>query len=471
MKSKIKKLKYRILLGYSLPIIISLGVSIIVYFKAQELLTQKELVDQAYLINENIKELAFDVQAMQRTSRGYLLEKNLTSLLAYQSAANDFDELAASLKNLVTDREQQDNLKNIVALSNQIKQSNNQLIALVDQNKVEQAIEQWRTGGFRELAQQLKNNVEEFERREKEILEARQQKQTAGIEDLTNLVILTALVSAVIAIALSLRISGGISRSIANTAAEVVNCTNDINASMKEQKNITTSQSTSVNQTSITLDELKASSQQATEQAEDAVANAYHVLTLVGGETKHQDYSVGDTGANLQEKVQQISQQITHLTDQVHQINQMASLVSDIANQTNMLALNASVEAVRAGKRGKGFGVVAGEIKKLADQSRKTAEDINQMVYKIHEATNTTVMVTQEGSKTVELVVSAVNQIVVNNQQISLSAQQQETAIGQIVNTMATVKQGAHETSEGITQVTQVTERLDQAAKDLEHLV
>lgn len=67
------------------------------------------------------------------------------------------------------------------------------------------------------------------------------------------------------------------------------------------------------------------------------------------------------------------------------------TLVSELANQTNMLTLNAAFEAVRAGEHGKGFGIVASEIWKLAHQSKKSAERINALVQDIQRATNSTV--------------------------------------------------------------------------------
>ena len=110
-----------------------------------------------------------------------------------------------------------------------------------------------------------------------------------------------------------------------------------------------------------------------------------------------------------------------------------------------MLALNAAVEAVRAGEHGKGFGVVASEIRKLADQSKKSAQRINALVQDIHRATNSTVKVTEEGRNIVESVVAAVNNIATNSQQISLNAKQQAIAIQQVVAAMNDLNQGARQ--------------------------
>jgi methyl-accepting chemotaxis protein len=187
----------------------------------------------------------------------------------------------------------------------------------------------------------------------------------------------------------------------------------------------------------------------------------------------------------LEKKVGAIAEQIVHLSEQANQIGSISQLVFDLANKTNMLALNSSVEAVRAGEHGKGFSVVANEIRKLADQSQRSAEKINVLVSEIQSAINSTVMVTDEGTKTVTAgvqiakttdqafagVADAVNTVVLNNQQISLNLKQQVDAIQQVVQAMDTINQGAKETATGINQTKVGTQQLNETALDLQQMV
>lgn len=104
----------------------------------------------------------------------------------------------------------------------------------------------------------------------------------------------------------------------------------------------------------------------------------------------------------LRQKIQIIAELILELSEHTQQIGSTIGIVEDIAEQTNMLALNAAVEAARAGEHGKGFAVVAGEIRKLADESKQATTKITSLIRDIQQATNSTVMATEEGSKEIE---------------------------------------------------------------------
>src|SRR5215475_6788611 len=99
------------------------------------------------------------------------------------------------------------------------------------------------------------------------------------------------------------------------------------------------------------------------------------------------------------------------------QIAGKIGIIDEIAYQTNLLALNAAVEAACAGEHGKGFAVVGAEIRKLADQSKKSAERIATLVSDIHNATNASVMATEEGTKTVSELAGSISEVFESTQQ------------------------------------------------------
>jgi methyl-accepting chemotaxis protein len=279
-------------------------------------------------------------------------------------------------------------------------------------------------------------------------------------------------------------IATGVNRRVEEVAQEITESSMDIATTMTQQERIANDQAASVNQTTTTMDELGASSRQSAEQAEAAAADARNALVLTEGGSKAVERTLTDMSA-LKAKVGEIAEQILRLSEQTSQIRNISGLVSDLATQTNMLALNAAVEAVRAGEHGKGFAVVASEIRKLADQSQKSTEKINGLVADIQSAINSTVIVTDEGSKTVQAslkiaketaeafegVTDAINNITLSTQQISLSAKQQAIAIQQVVEAMNSLNKVANQTAQGISQVKTGTDRLNSVAQNLKQIV
>ena len=257
-----------------------------------------------------------------------------------------------------------------------------------------------------------------------------------------------------------------------------------IAATMDEQERTLAEQASSVNETTTTVEELGATTRQTAQQADISSQGARQALDLTEKGTKSVNSTM--TGINdLQNKVGAIADQIVNLSEQTGQISSISKLVTDVANQTNMLALNAAVEAARAGEQGKGFTVVAGEIRKLAEQSKKSAEKINALVNDIQAAINSTIMVTDQGQKTaiegIQLaqnsattfkdIADAVNNVFVNSQQISMSSKQQAVAVQQVVSAMNAINLGAQETTTGIGQVKNAAGELNQSATTLKQLV
>ena len=292
------------------------------------------------------------------------------------------------------------------------------------------------------------------------------------------------LTAIILGIALSIAIAKPLDKALKGIINMIVSSSTEIAATIEQQERIAVQQAASVNQTTTTMDELGASSRQSAMQAESALENASHVLNMAAeGSKVVQKTQQGML--NLTEKVGGIAEQVLHLSQQTNQIANITNLVSDLANQTNMLAINATVEAVRAGEQGKGFGVVAREIRRLADQSQQSAAEINDLINDIQNAINKTVMVTDEGNTTLDNslkltegtaetfnhVANAINNVVVSSQQIYLNTKQQALAIDQVVDAMNALNKGAAEAASGITQSRIGTQKLNQAALNLRYVV
>ncbi|WP_241392652.1 methyl-accepting chemotaxis protein [Rippkaea orientalis] len=300
----------------------------------------------------------------------------------------------------------------------------------------------------------------------------------------TKLIKISIFILNIIVLFIIWRITENIASKLKKSLKTLATSSTEISATIEQQEEAINQQAASVNQTTTTMDELSASSRQSIEQATVAANAAQQVLRL----TEKGNESVQETlmgMEDLKEKVAAIAEQTVRLSGQTHQIGNISQVVTELANQTNMLALNAAVEAVKAGEEGKGFSIVASEIRKLADESKKSADQINNLVSEIQNAINITVMVTDEGNKTVKTEMEiaqetaeifadmeeAINYVVINNQQISLNIQQQDKAIQQVLEAMNNINRAAKETATGINQTKMGTRYLNQASQDLKGLV
>jgi methyl-accepting chemotaxis protein len=275
-----------------------------------------------------------------------------------------------------------------------------------------------------------------------------------------------------------------VAKTLTGSTTTLASTSSQIASAVEQQERYLAEQAASVNETTTTIEELGASSRQAAEQADASAAGAQQAIAISGDGAKIVSRAMNGM-TDLRGKVEAIANRIMDLSEQTAQISSISDMVADIANQTNMLSLNAAVEAARAGEQGKGFAVVAGEVRKLAEQSKKSAEKINTLVAEVQASINSTVMVTDEGTKTAQAsimlaeetaeafngIANSINNVFLNSQQIALSAKQQAVAVQQAVSAMNTINLGARETSAGVSQVKAATKDLAVTAKELQVIV
>ncbi len=309
-------------------------------------------------------------------------------------------------------------------------------------------------------------------------------KAFAAQKQLGTVIIWGTLLTAVATSGVAYLLANKITDFIQNIADAIAHSSLDIASTVEQQERTVSDQASSVHEVTATINELGSSSRQSAQQAATSAAGASEALALAEEGENTVNKTMEGMG-DLMKKVQAIASKIIDLSQQTSQISQISELVGDLADQTNILALNAGVEAARAGENGKGFEVVAREIRKLADESKKSADQINDLVHTIQASMNSTVMVTDEGSKTAQIsiklakgtaksfigVKEAINNVVLNSQQISLSAKQQAVGVQQILGAIEAINLGAQETASSITQVKNNTEKLSTKAQQLQKSV
>lgn len=462
------KLGRVVTVGFGSVFVVMVVIGIVSKLTTNKLVEANGWVIHTYQVEENLESITKLLVDAETGQRGFILTQKVSYLEPYNTAVSTVEESFAKTTNLIqNDSEQVMRLNQVKQLAKDKLANLAQTIELTQEGKRQEAVNIVLSGTGKRIMDEIREKLAEMRQIEERLLQERQQsaRQVALLADGVS------MGGTAIAILFGLSVLFFIAREIVRPINRVANViassSNEIAATIEQQERIALQQATSVNQTTTTMDELGASSRQSAEQAEASAAGAQQVLMLIDGRTQDAQLSQ----SSLREKVGDIATQILRLSEQTNQIGTISTLVSDLANQTNMLALNAAVEAVRAGEHGKGFAVVAAEIRKLADQSKKSAERINALVVDIQNSTNSTVMVTDEGSKTVEKIVDAMKTIALNGQRIALTSNQQAIAVQQVVEAMNSLNIAARETASGISQIKVGTKQLNEATQELKAVV
>ncbi len=255
-------------------------------------------------------------------------------------------------------------------------------------------------------------------------------------------------------------------------------------------------------QISATTEQMSAGSQMQTQQAVSVAAgveevaktimeNSQNALSAVeaakvaGKEAEEGNKIVMQTisGMNkVSQMVIQTANNIEELGKSSNQIGEIVQVIEEIADQTNLLALNAAIEAARAGEQGRGFAVVADEVRKLAERTGKATKEIASMIKKIQKDTEDAVTAMRQGTAEVEIGVTYANQAGValkkiNEEtqkvlnlinQVAVANEEQAKAGEDIARNIENIKNVTQETSQGIQQIAIATEDLTRLTHTLE---
>ncbi len=268
-----------------------------------------------------------------------------------------------------------------------------------------------------------------------------------------------------------------VSSGVSGAAAEILAATTQQNASSTEQD-------AAVTQTMATAEQVRATVQQTADRAQ-AVANASQQSLAVSRAGQGAVVDSVNGMQLLRERVESIAENILMLSERTQQIGEIIGTVNDIADQSKMLALNASIEAARAGEEGKGFAVVAMEVRQLAEQSRTATARVRDILSEIQQATNTAVMVTEEGSKgadsgvalverageAIRNLAGTIEEAAQSAAQIAASTHQQTNGMEQLTIAMASIQRATAQTVAGTRQAEESARQLDEMARQLEQTV
>ncbi len=172
---------------------------------------------------------------------------------------------------------------------------------------------------------------------------------------------------------------------------------------------------------------------------------------------------IGDTASMTDEAArgaEHTTATVAELSTSAQTIGDVISMISDIAEQTNLLALNATIEAARAGEAGKGFAVVASEVKSLANQTAKATEEISAQITGMQENTNAVV-------DSIDKIGTMIQDLNGTSSSIAAAVEEQHSATEEIARNTQQAADGTREVSSNITQVSTAVQETGQAAEEV----
>jgi methyl-accepting chemotaxis protein len=268
-----------------------------------------------------------------------------------------------------------------------------------------------------------------------------------------------------------------VSHQVGNISGQVDATASSVSSNANDQMQNLEQTATAMNEMSSTVDEVARSAGNASQAAEQAYLNASEGMSLVIEVDKGID--------TLTRGIASAQQAITAVNNESQSVGQIVDVIEDIAEQTNLLALNAAIEAARAGEQGRGFAVVADEVRNLASRTQTSTAQIQELISKLQEEAARSVDVMQKNEKesndilafskqatsSLETIQSSVSEIQDMNSQIATAAEEQSVVASQINESVSDLNVLAGQTQKGSSENRELASQLKGNAERLEQQV
>jgi methyl-accepting chemotaxis protein len=475
----------RIGAGFAVVVLLTLTVGAVSVLTLRGVVTAKnQVIDENTTVLVGSAQLAALSERRARIVREYLLTGTDQPLAELAVIRLGFEQQIQQLRRSVRTEQQRQALDSIQRASDSVQAASDAIMTL---RRTGATTSQLISDFYTELAPkraELDSRIATFGTAERRLIDTATAASSQTVSTATWLIVIITFLAAAFAGAIAILLVRTLNRQITASVSQVRGSSAQLKDAATQQASGHRQQATAMNEISTTVTELLATTKQIAESAQ-------HVATIAErtfDSARSGDLIVErahDSISGVRTQVDLVVGHMLELGEKSQQVGGVLEIVAELAEQTNILAINASIEAAGAGEAGARFGVVADEIRKLADRVAGSTKEIRVMIDEVRSAVNTTIMATETGSKSVDAsgrqfaevstafrgIADLVQTTTQAAREIELSTKQQTGGVEQVKIATASVAQTAREAEANSSETEQTASRLAKVSGDLLRLV